>query len=51
MNSNFEASPAHQSTGNEYSWDGKGPGFESDQDLFFFSKAKHSVSKKFWIIM
>ena len=38
MNSNFEASPAHQSTGNEYSWDGKGPGFESDQDLFFFQK-------------
>ena len=46
MNSFFLASPVHLVGGKEYAWDGKGPEFECDQDLFFFSSGKFSISKK-----
>ena len=35
-----------QPGGNEYAWDDKRPGVESDQDLFFFSNWNSSVSNK-----
>ena len=36
----------NQPGSNGYAWDGKGPGFESDLDLFIFLNRNHSVAEK-----
>ena len=41
MNSNFVVSPGCI----KYAWDGSGPGFKSDYDVFFFSIGKYSYAK------